>query len=435
MEKKKHYTEKNIPKLILEDESEITDPCIIRNEQKQFYKKLYTSSNPLLLETHRSTFLQHDNPFITKPIEEEVKSCEGPLSVQECLSSLKHMKNSKSPGIDGFTVEFYKFFWNDIKFPLVRCLNEALEYGKFSITQRQGLITCIPKEGKSKFYLKNWRPITLLCVDYKIATASLANRFKKVLVNIISQTQKGFLKGRYIGECTRFIYDLMEKMEEDDIPGLLLLVDFEKAFDTVEWSFIYEALQFYGFDHTFINWIKACYCDASSAVLNNGYISEFFSLKRGVRQGDPLSPYLFILVLELLSAAIKNDPDVAGVTINDSEFLLSQYADDSSVVLDGDQKSLNQCLYLFDKFSECAGLRCNVDKTEAVWIGSKKGSMEKLLPEKNLVWNHSGRFKLLGIWFELAKMDKTLCNFTAKINSIKSLLNTWAYRELQPVTE
>ncbi|CAG2199914.1 unnamed protein product [Mytilus edulis] len=73
------------------------DPCIIRNEQKQFYKKLYTSSNPLLLETHRSTFLQHDNPFITKPIEEEVESCEGPLSVQECLSSLKHMKNSKSP--------------------------------------------------------------------------------------------------------------------------------------------------------------------------------------------------------------------------------------------------------------------------------------------------------------------------------------------------
>ncbi|CAG2194572.1 unnamed protein product [Mytilus edulis] len=109
---KKHYTEKIIPKLILEDESEIMDPCIIRNEQKQFYKKLYTSSNPLLLETHRSTFLQHDNPFITKPIEEEVESCEGPLSVQECLSSLKHMKNSKSPGIDGFTVEFYKFLYD-----------------------------------------------------------------------------------------------------------------------------------------------------------------------------------------------------------------------------------------------------------------------------------------------------------------------------------
>ncbi|CAG2188988.1 unnamed protein product [Mytilus edulis] len=115
---KKHYTEKIIPKLILEDETEITDPSTIRNEQKQLYKKLYTSCKPLLLKTHRDTFLQHDNPFITKPNEEEVGSCEGPLTMQECLSSLKLMKNSKSPGIDGFTVEFYKFFWNDIKIPL-----------------------------------------------------------------------------------------------------------------------------------------------------------------------------------------------------------------------------------------------------------------------------------------------------------------------------
>ena len=145
------------------------------------------------------------------------------------------MKNFKSPYIDGFTVEFYKFLWTDIKIPLVKCLNESLDKGKCSTSQRQGLITCIPKEGKSKFYLKNWRPITLLCVDFKIASASiLANRVKPILQNIISQTQKEFLKGRYIDECTRIIDDLIDKMEEEDIPGILLLVDFEKTFDTVE---------------------------------------------------------------------------------------------------------------------------------------------------------------------------------------------------------
>ena len=108
-------------------------------------------------------------------------------------------------------------------------------------------ITCIPKEGKPKYFLKNWRPITLLNVDFKIASACIANRIKPILRNIISETQKGFLKGRYIGECTRLIYDLIDKLEEDDIPGLLLLIDFEKAFDTVEWSFIEKTLQFYGF--------------------------------------------------------------------------------------------------------------------------------------------------------------------------------------------
>ena len=152
------------------------------------------------------------------------------------------MKNFKSPGIDGFTVEFYKFFWNDIKFPLLNCLNESLEKGNFSVSQRQGLITCLPKEGKEKHFMKNWHPITLLCVDFKLATSFIANRLKPILQNITSQTQKGFLRGRYIGECVRIISDLMDKLEEDDIPGLLMLVDFEKAFDTVEWPFIEKIL-------------------------------------------------------------------------------------------------------------------------------------------------------------------------------------------------
>ena len=91
------------------------------------------------------------------------------------------MKHFKSPGVDGFTVEFYKFFWNDIKIPLVKCLNESLDNGKFSVSQCQGLIKCIPKEGNPKHFLKNWHPITLLNVDFKIALACIANRIKPIL--------------------------------------------------------------------------------------------------------------------------------------------------------------------------------------------------------------------------------------------------------------
>jgi hypothetical protein len=124
------------------------------------------------------------------------------------------------------------FFWLDVNTILVKSFNESYSEQKIAISQRQGIITCIPKEGKSKYSLKNWRPITLLNVDLKICSAAISNRLKTVFVDLISQTQKVFLKGRYIGECTRLIFDLIEKMEEDDIPGLglLVLLDFEKSF-------------------------------------------------------------------------------------------------------------------------------------------------------------------------------------------------------------
>jgi hypothetical protein len=258
-----------------------------------------------------------------------------------------------------------------------------------------------------------------LNVDFNIASSCIANRIKPILRNIISETQKWFLKGRYIGECTRLAYDLIDKLEEDDIPGLLLLIDFEKAFDTVEWSFIEKTLQFYGFGPSRQKWIKAFYCDISSAVTNNGHVSDFFSLGRGGRQSDPLSPYLFILVLELLSAAIKNDPETTGVKINDSEYLLSQYPDDSSLILDDNPKSLDQSLFMFNTFSECAGLRVNFDKTEATWLGSRRNCHEQLLPDKHLSWDLSGKFKQLDISFNLSESDKTLENFTEKVQSVK----------------
>ena len=129
---------------------------------------------------------------------------------------------------------------------------------------------------------------------------------------------------------------------------------------------------------------------------------------RGVRQRDPLSPYLLILALELLSAAIRNDPEITGVKINDSEFLLSQYADDSSLILDDNPKSLDQWLFMLNKFPECAGLRVNLDKTESIWLDSRRSCHEQLLPEKHLSWNFFGKFNLLGITFNLSESDKTL---------------------------
>ena len=127
----------------------------------------------------------------------------------------------------------------------------------------------------------------------------------------------------------------------------MFLLHFEKAFDTVEWSFLLKSLDFFGFGKYFCNWVSTFHTDQTSCILSNGHCSECFYITRGVRQEDPLSSYLFILVMEILSATLKNDPIISGIKFNDSEYLASQYADDTSLTLEDDPVSLEKCLHKY----------------------------------------------------------------------------------------
>lgn len=184
-----------------------------------------------------------------------------------------------------------------------------------SVTQRQGVITCIPKEGKSKEFLKNWRPITLLNSTYKLASSCIAERIKSVLSHLISTDQTGFIPGRYIGENCRLIYDILHFTEENDIPDILLLIDFEKAFDSISWSFIYDTLKFFNFGESVIEWVITFYKDITSAITQNCSLSEFFNVQRGCRQGVPLSPYIFLLCAEILGVFVKKSKEIKGITM------------------------------------------------------------------------------------------------------------------------
>ena len=427
---KRHNNDKLMLKLINEKNETVDNIHNILQEQTSFYKKLYSSTKIDIDLPEFELFFDKDNPFIVKLEEEESNDIEGTLTITECLKALKNMKADKSPGLDGLTAEFFKFFWSDVKHFLLRSFNESYDIQSLSITQKQGVITCIPKEGKPKEYLKNWRPITLLNVDQKIASAAIANRIKKVIEKIISETQTGFIKGRYMGEVNRLILDMLEETEKENIPGIMLLIDFEKAFDSLEWIFIERALIFFGFGTSIIRWFKTLYCDISSCIINNGHLSDFFSIKRGVRQGDPLSPYLFIIAVELLSAALKNNPDIRGLQINNSSYLISQYADDSTLLLSDDEKSLNTALEQIANFAKCSGLKANFEKTQVIWIGAKRGCRDQIPTRKPLLWNLTGKFKLLGINYNLQKENYLLENYQNNIKSITRILNSWCFRNV-----
>ena len=210
--------------------------------------------------------------------------------------------------------------------------------------------------------------------DYKIVAKTIANRIKLVLPSLINHDQTGFLKGRFIGENIRLIDCVIQYATEKNIPGLLLFIDFEKAFDSLEWTFILSTLRSFGFGTSLINWVKTLYSHTESCILNNGWASNFFEIQRGVRQGCPLSPYLFILSVEVLATAIRNNTNVKGISVNNEEIKISQYADDTTLILDGSRESLLSSLKMLDDFSKVSGLRLNDKKTEALWIGASIGN-------------------------------------------------------------
>ena len=354
--------------------------------------------------------------------------CEEPLTQFEMLQSVKGMANCKTPGSDGSPVEFYKFFWKDIGKFMYRSFCHGLRSGSLSISQKQGVITCMPKGDKPRQYLKNWRPITLLNVDYKILSACLANRMKCVLPQLISDSQTGFLKGRFIGENTRLVYDMIAYLEKKMKPGLLLLVDFEKAFDSLEWSFLHNVLNKYNFGEFAKKWVRTLYNDAQSCVINNGHFSRFFNLGRGCRQGDPLSPYLFILAIEPLAMSIKNNQDIKGITIGGHEHKIGQYADDTFLLLDGSERSLIKAMESFTLFEKCAGLRVNIDKTLVARLGTKVKEKAIVCPELKL--RYVTEFTLLGIRFSTVHKKMVEQNLEDKIEKIKTLLKQYGRKNL-----
>ena len=208
---------------------------------------------------------------------------------------------------------------------------------------------------------------------------------------------------------------------------MLLFIDFEKAFDSLEWNVLFKVLEVMNFGPMFRKWIHTFYSNITSCVMNNGHASDFFQLYRGVRQGCPLSGLLFVLAIEVLAQAIRENENIHGLKINDTEFKLSMYADDLTAFIE-DERSASQLFSLLNDFGTCSGLKINFSKTEGMWLGSLKCHLGERAPF-NIAWPEQ-YVLALGVAFAHDSTTSFKINFEEKLVTLRNILNQWTARKL-----
>ena len=418
---KSRRADQTIRVLTKENLDTVSEPQDLLKETYYFYKTLYTAQP--CDELARKQFLSADIPKLP---DNARNSCEGLITEEELLKAVRSMENNKSPGFDGLTTNFYKHFWPILGEKLTSIFNYAFRTGALTVSQRRGVISLLFKKG-DRTQLKNWRPVTLLNTDYKILTKALANRLQRVLPLIIHTDQTASIKGRTINDNTRLLHDVVAYANEKDIPLALISVDQLKAFDRVSHEFLFKCLENFGFGPNFVQWIKLIYNSVSSSVKTNGWLTAFITLERGLRQGCALSMPLYVLTAETMAINIRENPRIHGLLPPGSqeELKLSQYADDTTLLLSDDQ-SINEVFNTFVLYERASGAKINKGKCKGLWCGAFAHRTEQLgdfdwfndfIPEKIL-----GQF--------IGNVDCTRRNWEAKIQKINNIIAAWRHREL-----
>ena len=210
----------------------------------------------------------------------------------------------------------------------------------------------------------------------------------------------------------------------------MLAIDFEKAFDSISHKFILRVLKAFNFGPSIIKWFCTFYKNASSSVLVNGYPTDSFQVERGCRQGDPLSPYLFILCTQVLNLMIKNNNSIRGILMNECEVKLTQYADDTTFLFDGSISSFRGIRDTLTHFDNLSGLRINFNKSLLIGLGSLKNQYDTLGDTYGIPWNRGDNFVLLGIIFNVDLREITQINYDNALSKIKKIINSWSRRNI-----
>lgn len=406
--------------------SVLTDPSEILDFEKKYFEEIYMENPSTLRPIEEMEDLLHVDTEIPQVTDSHRNIINLPFTPRELHSALKELNHNKSPGSDGITPEFYLAFWDLLHETFYDSIMFSLAQGSLSQEQRTGIITLIPKKCQDRLLLNNWRPITLLNTDFKIFSKAISNRLQFCIKDVVSSDQTGFIKARTIGSNITNIQTVIDHTKATSSTGLLLAVDYRKAFDTIRWELIHYALARFGFGDFLSSAIKILFQDIKTCIFNSGFGSGYFFPSRGIRQGCCCSPSLFVIAVEFLAILVRQNTDIKGITVAHREVKISQYADDASFFIP-DYTSLDHLLHLINAFAVISGLYINCHKSYLLLLG------HHLDPPNH----HQGikicdQVTILGIVFryEMTEAQHYALNYEQKLNKIKAICSSWSNRTL-----
>ncbi|GAU41193.1 hypothetical protein TSUD_26180 [Trifolium subterraneum] len=363
----------------------------------------------------------------------ECSSLIKPFTRDEVKAAVWDCDSYKSPGPDGINFGFTKDFWPKLQGEVMRFIVEFHRNGKLTKGLNSTFIALIPKVDSPQC-LNDFQPISLVGCLYKILAKVLANRLRLVIGSVISESQTAFVKDRQILDGILIANELVDEARKSKKELMLFKVDFEKAYDSVDWGYLDAVIGRMSFPNLWRKWIKECVCTATASVLVNGSPTDEFSLERGLRQGDPLSPFLFLLVAEGLNVLMKSMVErnlFSGYSVGEGASISIshlQFADYTLLLGDkswANVRALRAVLLLFESMS---GLKVNFNKSMLVgvnipesWLGEAASALHcrvGKIPFIYLGLPIGGDPRRLGFWEPvLARLKKRLSGWKSRFLS------------------
>ncbi|GKC30851.1 RNA-directed DNA polymerase, eukaryota [Tanacetum coccineum] len=350
-----------------------TDPSSVKKAFRDHYEARFNKPT--------TTRLKLSFPFPKRLSTVQVDDLERGVSHDEIRSAVWDCGDNKSPGPDGFTFEFFKKYWRFIGPDFCEAVEHFFKYGSFSKGCNSSFIALIPKVMDAKF-VNDYRPISLIGSVYKVVTKILANRLATVIAGLVSDTQSAFVADRQILDGPFILNEVLDWCKRKNKQAMFFKVDFAKAYDSVRWDFLIDVLEAFGFGSTWCNWIRGTFCYAKTSILVNGSPSDEFHLHCGLKQGDPLSPYLFILVMESLHLSVSRAVDEGvfkGIRLHGSLSLSHLFfADDALFMGEWSDSNLRGIIYILKCFFLASGLKINIQKSQVLGVGVPRSSVESM---------------------------------------------------------
>ncbi|GJW56322.1 RNA-directed DNA polymerase, eukaryota [Tanacetum coccineum] len=341
-----------------------TDPSIVKEAFKNHFEVRFQQP------CHDR--LKLNAPFHNRLSSDQVDELDRAVSRDEIRRAVWNCGENKSPGPDGYTFEFFRKYWSLVGADFCDAVDYFFKSGTFPRGCNSSFIALIPKVNDAKF-VNDFRPISLIGCVYKVITKVLANRLATVISDLVSETQSAFVANRQILDGPFILNEMLNWCKRKKKQAMFFKVDFAKAYDSVRWDYLLDILHAFGFGPNWCRWIRGTFTSSMASILVNGSPTSEFPFCCGLKQGDPLAPYLFILIMESLHISfsrVVDDGLFKGFQLHGSVNISHLfYADDAMFIGEWSEQNLHNIVKVLNCFHLASGLKINIAKSQVLGVG------------------------------------------------------------------